>query len=135
LAGAALQAGLAYAGFVFVAGFALGAFRVGVVEPATGALAAVAIELPVILTVSWLACGAVLRRLPVPPRAQPRLLMGAAALAILLAAEILLAALAFGRGITDWTAALARPAGALGLAGQVIFALFPWARLHLAARP
>ncbi len=135
MAGAALRAGLAYAALVFAAGFALGAIRVMLLTPAAGELAAVALELPLILALSWLACGALLRRITVAPRTGPRLLMGAAALTALLAAEAALSALAFGRGLAEWSASLARPAGTLGLAGQGAFALFPWLRLRLGIRP
>jgi len=135
LAGAAIRAGLAYAALVFAAGFVLGALRTLAIAPAAGELAAVALELPLILGLSWLACGAVLRRIAVAPQAGPRLGMGTAALAALLAAEVALSALAFGRGLAEWAASLARPAGALGLAGQGVFALFPWLRLRLGMRP
>jgi len=135
LAGAAIRAGLAYAALVFAAGFALGALRTLAIAPAAGEFAAVALELPLILALSWLACGAVLRRIAVAPGAGSRLLMGAAALAALLAAEAALSVFAFGRGLADWAAALARPAGALGLAGQALFALFPWLRLRLGNHP
>ncbi len=50
--------------------------------------------------------------------------MGMLAFALLLGSELALALL-LGGTAQDWLAALARPPGALGLAGQVLFALFP----------
>ena len=67
-----IKGGAAYFALVFAAGFALGVVRVLVLAPRLGALSAVALELPLILTVSWIACGWVLKRFSVPPRAGPR---------------------------------------------------------------
>jgi hypothetical protein len=50
--------------------------------------------------------------------------MGLAAFAALMVCEVLLG-LALGQGPTLMLAAIARPAGWLGLAGQIIFALLP----------
>jgi hypothetical protein len=111
---------LAYALTVFAAGFVLGTLRVLWLAPAVGELAAVAMELPVILAASWVAAGAVLRRWPV----DRRLAMGALALAVLLACEAGLAVL-LGDGLRGFLAHLATAPGALGLAGQSGFALIP----------
>lgn len=53
--------------------------------------------------------------------------MGAAAFVILIACGAGLA-LAFGQSPADFLAAMATPAGALGLAGQIGFALIPLLR-------
>lgn len=50
-------AGLAYFTLVFAAGFALGTARVLVLLPGVGETTAVLLELPLILTVSWLPAG------------------------------------------------------------------------------
>lgn len=114
---------IVYAAAVFAAGFVFGTVRTLWLAPQIGALAAVAVELPFMLAVSWLVAGAVLRRRPLPGMPQ-RLAMGAVAFALLMAAEALLAR-AFGQSPAAWLAALATPAGALGLAGQAAFALVP----------
>jgi hypothetical protein len=125
----AARAGLRYAALVFAAGFVLGTLRVLALEPAFGPVAAVAAEVPAMLALAWLACGAVLRRVPVASQVAPRLAMGAVAFAALIAAEVALG-LALGRGPAEMLAGLARPEGAIGLAGQVAFALVPVLRLR-----
>ena len=131
---AAVVAGAAYFGVVFAAGFMLGTARVLLLAPRFGDFAAVALELPVMLAISWFACGWLLGRLAVPPRATSRLAMGGVALALLVAAEVALSALAFGRGPVGYLESLATAEGGLGLAGQLAFALFPLLRLRVGPR-
>jgi hypothetical protein len=57
-----------------------------------------------------------------------RLWMGAVAFLLLIAAETVLGVYGFGRGLTEQAQALARPAGLLGLAGQILFAIIPLLR-------
>lgn len=121
-----LSAGPAYFGLVFAAGFVLGTLRTLWLAPALGELGAVALELPVMLAVSWLACGAVLRRRPLPALPD-RAVMGASAFALLMAAEAALA-LALGVPLPAHLAAYAEAPRALGLAGQIAFALIPLVR-------
>lgn len=128
----AFVAGAAYFAAVFAAGFALGVLRTTVLTPAIGHLAAVAIELPVILAIAWFACGAVLRR--VAPTRGGAVLMGAFAFVLLMAAEAGLSVGLAGRSLAEHFALYARPAHLLGLAGQLAFAAFPIVRLGLQAR-
>jgi hypothetical protein len=128
----AVAAGVLYFAIVFAAGFALGAVRVGLLAPAAGEMTATLIELPVILAASWVACLFALRRFAVEARPGPRLLMGAVAFVVLIAAEI-----ALGLGLMNRTFAaqlreMASPPALIGLAGQVLVALFPV--IALAAR-
>jgi hypothetical protein len=116
--------GAAYFAAAFAAGFALGTLRVLWLEPRLGATASVAAELPLMLAISWFAAGAVLRRWPVP-EVRGRIAAGALALALLLFAEATLVAGLQGESLADWAAGLASPPGALGLAGQIVFAVFP----------
>ncbi len=122
--GTAVAAALAYFAIVFAAGFVLGTIRTLVLAPRLGDLAAVAVEIPFMLLLAWLACRRLVRRFAVPPRAADRLIMGGLAFVLLLAAELLLS-LAFGRGPAEFFARLAEPAGSLGLLAQVVFGLLP----------
>ena len=119
------RAAAAYFLPVFTAAFMLGVVRQLLVIPLTGPLIAVAAEVPVILVLSWWMAGKILRRWPLP--LQGRLAMGALAFGILMLAELALA-LALGQTPRQFIAAMASPAGALGLAGQVGFALIPACR-------
>ena len=122
---AALIAGVLYFAIVFAVGFALGALRVTVFVPRLGELWAVALEVPAMLAVSWLASARLVRTRRVPRTAAARLAMGGLALALLLAAEWGLGLALSGRGIREQLAAWLAPAGLLGLAAQLAFALVP----------
>lgn len=113
----------------FSAGFVLGALRVTMLEPRLGALAATLIETPFMLVVSWLAAKWTVARLSVERALAPRLFMGVVALALLLTAEALLGAIAFGRTLDEQRAAMFSAPGLVGLAAQVLFALVPAALL------
>ena len=66
-------------------------------------------------------------RKPSPPAAAgPRLAMGGVAFALLMVAEFTLSLTAFGSTPGAFFASFATPAGVLGLAGQVVFGLWPW---------
>ncbi|MDZ7629250.1 MAG: hypothetical protein U5J99_12700 [Parvularculaceae bacterium] len=121
----AFLAGGAYFAIVFAAGFALGFIRVGIIAPMTSDLIATLIELPVILAISWLACGFCLKRFGVERRAGARLLMGAAAFALLILAEIALGLTLLNRTLAGQVEAMSAPAALAGLAGQILFAFFP----------
>lgn len=123
-----LLAGAAYFAIVFAAGFVLGAIRTLVLAPRVGPFAAVIVELPLMLAISWIACGKVLSRFAVPARAGPRLGVGASAFSLLMLAEVVLSLVGFGRAPSDYLAELGTPHGLLGLAGQVLFALMPLAQ-------
>jgi hypothetical protein len=118
-----IRPALAYLGVIFALGFVLGTVRTLWLAPLVGPMLAVACELPVLLAASWYWAGRVLRRWPLPTR-RGALATGALAFALLLACEWALS-LALGGSSKDWLAALTSPAGALGLAGQAVFALFP----------
>lgn len=129
---AGLIAGLFYFGTVFAAGVALGAVRVTLLVPAMGEFGAVLVELPVILGLAWLAAGWAVRRFDVPV-GLPRLVMGEVAFVLLIGAEFALG-VALGRPPGAVVAGWATPAGALGLAGQVVFGALPWLRGRLGVR-
>ena len=119
------RAAAVYFAAIFALGFALGTVRVLWLAPRAGETAAVLAELPVMLAASWFAARWQTRRHGI--KSSPAALaMGALAFALLLGAELLLG-LATGQAPREWLAGLARPPGAIGLAGQAAFALFPLA--------
>jgi len=122
---AAIRAGIAYFAIVFCIGFGLGTIRVLFVIPRVGDLVAVMLELPVMLAGAWLVCGRLVTRWRVPDRPAPRAAMGTTAFALLMMAELALAVLVFGRTPAQHFGGYGHPAGLLGLAGQVVFALLP----------
>jgi hypothetical protein len=121
----AALAGAVYFLVVYVVGFALGVVRVLLVTPRLGATAAVLMELPFMLTASWIACRLIVDRMAVAPRPSARLAMGASAFILLMLADTALGMVAFGQTLAAQTAALREPAGLIGLGGQMMFALFP----------
>lgn len=124
--GGAPAAAAAYFGLVFTIAFALGSIRTLWLAPLLGsALGAVLCEVPLLLAVSWIAAGWMLRRWRVTGAGEAATI-GALAFGMLMAAECALAVLAFGQSPDEWLAGLATAAGAAGLAGQMGFAVMPW---------
>ncbi len=116
------KAGLAYALAAFAVGFLFGTARVLLIEPAFGAAAAVAIEVPLMLGVSWWVAKAVLRHIPVERSLQPRLVMAAVALLVLAVMETGLG-LAFGTSLRAQAEAYLTLRGLFTAIGQIGFAL------------
>ncbi|MCX9145816.1 hypothetical protein [Erythrobacter sp. WG] len=123
----AVRAAVSYWAMIFALGFVLGTARVLWIAPALGLVPATLLELPVMLGASWWASGFLLRRHGVSAAGEA-LAMGVLAFALLLAAECGLAGVLSGESPAQWLAGLAQPHAALGLAGQVVFALIPWWR-------
>ena len=123
-----LKAALAYFTVVFAAAFVVGALRVTLIAPQIGALAAVAVEVPLVLCLSWIVAGRVLQRWPLtlPQRAA----MGVLAFVCLMLAEFTLAFALSGVTPAAYAASLTQAPGALGLAGQIGFALIPIVRVQ-----
>jgi hypothetical protein len=97
----AAAAGLGYFGVVFAVGFVLGAARVMVVAPRLGETGAVAAELPVMLGLSWMACGWMVRRYGVGRARAARLVMGGVAFGLLMGAEMGISVWGFGRSLAE----------------------------------
>jgi hypothetical protein len=116
-------AAVVYFAVVFAVAFGLGVFRVTVLVPRFGALALVALEVPVVLGVSWAVARRMLGRWPMALPA--RVAMGGIAFLLLMTAEAALAAVLSGQSLADFVAAFATLPGALGLAGQIGFAVIP----------
>jgi hypothetical protein len=122
---AAVKAGSAYFGAVFVIGFMLGTFRVLVLVPRIGEIASVLLETPLILAVSWLVSGWATERFCVSSTVSRRLLMGVVAFALLMLAEIAVSIFAFGRSIEDHLTGYRSWPGLIGLIAQIAFAFIP----------
>ncbi|MCX7288014.1 MAG: hypothetical protein NTW20_10780 [Rhodobacterales bacterium] len=118
-----LMPALVYFAMVFAVAFVVGALRVTMIAPQIGALAAVALEVPVILGLSWVVAGRLRRRWPLATT--KALGMGAIAFVLLMLAEFGLAVAVFGQSTTAYAASFTHTAGALGLAAQIGFALIP----------
>lgn len=123
-----VNAGATYFSMVFAAGFVLGTVRVLLLAPRFGALTSVLLELPLMLVISWIACGWVLSRFEVPARTPSRLTMGTVAFGLLMLAELALSVGAFGRSMSDYLDNLTTPHRLVGLSGQILFALMPLVR-------
>ena len=119
-----LFSGIAYVGAVFAAGFVLGVLRTLVLVPLLGELAAVLMELPVMLTIAWLVSAHILRRWPLSPTEAAA--MGAIAFLLLMLAETSLSTLFAGRSLAEHLSLYTQLRYQVGLAGQVAFATFPW---------
>ncbi len=127
-------AALVYFLIVFACAFLMGMFRVLVMVPAIGEMAAVAIEVPLILVISWFAAARTIAHFQVAARAGQRLGMGGLAFGILMLAEAGLAHFAFATPWPAYWADLRTAPGLLGLAGQILFALVPVLRLVIVRR-
>jgi hypothetical protein len=125
----AVTAGLGYFAIVFAAGFMLGTLRVLAVTPRLDEHVAVLMELPLMLAISWMACGWTVRYFSVLPAPAPRIVMGAVAFLLLMAAETGVSILAFGRTIAQHVQTYQGTASQMGLLAQIAFALFPVVRL------
>jgi hypothetical protein len=76
------------------------------------------------LAASWFVCRWCVDRLDVRRTVPARLLMGLVAFLVLMSAEVELG-IVLDRSIVDQLAMYKSPSGAIGLAAQVIFAIFP----------
>jgi len=124
-------AGIVYTLGVFAFAFVAGAIRVTLVAPRLGALAAVVIEAPIVLAVSWLVSLWAVRRFTVSCDSRTRILMGAVAFSLLMLLELGIAVLAFGETPDHYFAKFASAPGAFGLVAQVGFAFIPWIQWRL----
>ena len=123
-----LAAAFAYFAMVFACAFVLGAVRTLIVAPRIGPTAAVLLEAPIVLAISWVAAGWTTRRLAVPRRTRPRLAMGAVAFLLLMAVEASVSIFAFGRTPGEYLAGFGGVAGVIGLVAQLGFAAAPMLR-------
>ena len=121
----AIKAGLCYFALTFGAGFMLGPLRILVLMPRVGARVAELAELPVMILVTWLAARWTVRRFRVPSSARLRLVMGALAFALLLAAEFSLVLPLRGLTLELYFATRDPISGIAYYAALVLLALMP----------
>ena len=131
---AALKAGTVYFAVVYAFGFVFGTVRVLVVMPLVGETVAVLFEAPIMLLVSWIAARWSARTFSVPATLLPRIVMGAAAFALLLLGELAVSTLVFGRSLAETLVTYRSLPGLLGLSAQLIFALLPLVQAILLRR-
>ena len=115
--------GLLYFAAVFAFAFAMGVIRTLFIAPRVGAVAAVAIELPIIIGISFLVARRMLRENAFS--LGERGAMGAIAFILLMIAEATLSVVLRRESVAVWAANLVTPLGLLGLAGQIGFGLMP----------
>ena len=120
-----VTAGTTYFLVVFASGFLFGAIRTFFLAPVMGATAAVVLEVPLILMIAWAMCLKIIDRFQIKTWFFHRLAMGALAFSFLLIAEFLLAVMLSDQPLVGFVQDLQTPRGAIGLAGQVLFGLFP----------
>ena len=120
-----LKAAARYFALVFGAGFVLGAIRVPFLVPRLGERWAELLEMPLMLAAIVLAARHVVRRCDVAPAWPACLRVGTIALAMMVAAELLLAAALGTRSVTEYVARRDPVSGSVYLAMLVVFALMP----------
>lgn len=121
----AIKAGLVYFALVFGAGFMLGAIRITFIVPRVGERIAELGEMPIMFVVTLVAARFVIRHFAVPPSMPARLGTGLLALVLLLAAELVLAAVLQERSLADYVSSRDPVSGGAYLAMLLLFALMP----------
>jgi hypothetical protein len=115
---------MTYFGIVFTFAFATGAARVLLVAPQVGNTAALLLEVPMLITVSWVVARRLLRNRGLRPG--ECVAMGLLAFLLLMGSEAILASILRGQSAVEWARTIANPLGFLGLAGQLVFAAMPF---------
>jgi hypothetical protein len=131
----ACKAGLAYFAWVFAAGFLLGVIRVPFIVPRLGERTAELLEMPLMLTVIWFACADVIRRFELSPRLVVRATAGVVALAVLVAAELLLALALSGRSPGQYIASRDPVSGTVYVCMLIVFAAMPLLQARRVQKP
>ncbi len=120
-----IRAGSAYFAAVFAVGFVFGTIRVLLIIPRIGEMAAVMLEGPLLLAVSWIFCRKFVSLFAVPSRVPDLLAMGCLALTLTLIAEAAISVFLAGRTIPEHLQLYRLTHVQIGLLAQFAFALFP----------
>jgi hypothetical protein len=126
---ALIVAAFVYFAIVFFFAFLIGIFRVLVLNSAIGQTGAVLVELPIVLAISWVASGILIRRFGISRIVAQRLAMGAVAFSVTMVAEAGFSIFVFGQSLFVYLESIRNIAGVLGLSGQLAFALIPTVQL------
>ncbi|MEO8115341.1 MAG: hypothetical protein ABI655_13225 [Phenylobacterium sp.] len=126
-----LLAGGLYFVAMLAAGWLFGPLREAVVRSGLDPLLAVLLEAPAMLLVMVFACGLAVRQLHVPARAGDRLVMGATAIALVLAAEVAGGAAMRGWTLRDFLGEFATARGGVFAATLLAGLLMPLIQLRL----
>ncbi len=121
----AIKGGLLYGAGVFIAGFGFGILRNLFLAPVVNETLAILIEIPLILSVSWILCRRSIVKLQITEKIPDRAIMGSIALLVLVSAELLLWNLMFDGSPIEFVARYKNTPQQIGLAAQFIFASFP----------
>ncbi len=120
-----IKAGIAYFSLAFGAGFIMGAIRVPFLVPRLGERIAELIEMPFMLIVIVLAARFITQRFALPATVWVRLSTGFLALALLIAAELLLAVALQDRSLGEYVSSRDPVSGTVYLAMLALFAAMP----------
>ena len=123
---ASFKAAVAYFALVLGTGFVLGTVRVPFLVPRLGERYAELLEMPIMFVVIVLAARYVVRRFGLPPSPSVRLLVGFAALAMSVLAELLLAAALQDLSVGQYIASRDPVSGSVYLFVLLLFALMPY---------
>ncbi|MEO8344640.1 MAG: hypothetical protein ABI607_02995 [Betaproteobacteria bacterium] len=123
---ASFKAAVAYFALVLGTGFVLGTIRVPFLVPRLGERYAEILEMPIMVVVIVLAARYVVRRFSLPSSPSVRLLVGFAALAMSVLAELLLAAALQDASVGQYIASRDPVSGSVYLFVLLLFALMPY---------
>ncbi|MFZ1573692.1 MAG: hypothetical protein WAT36_00300 [Chromatiaceae bacterium] len=124
-----LKAGITYFSSAFGAGFVMGAIRVPFLVPRLGERLAELIEMPIMFVVIFLTACFITQRFALPATALVRLNTGIIALALLLAAELLLAVAPQDRSLGEYVSSRDPISGSVYLAMLALFTAMPFVAL------
>ena len=117
---------IVYFALVFGTGFLLGSIRVPFIVPRIGERYAELAEMPLMFTAIFFASRHVLQRYGQKTEVGGLIAMGVVALMLLVVAELLLAVLLAGRGVTEYISSRDKVSGGVYLAMLILFAAMPW---------
>ena len=124
-----VRAGFFYFAVVLGTGFVLGMIRVPFLVPRIGERWAELAEMPIMAAVIYFAAGYLLRRYPEIRSPTSSLGAGFLALALLVAAELLLATVLQSRSLAEYVGSRDKISGSVYIALLLAFAVMPRARL------